>query len=105
MNILIHLRSDSELISYEAVSLAFVLASFDHQVQLRLARSAHSVLVDPNSRLHGMIKSLNLYDMPVAWLDGFDELKTDNIDGDLLAMLSPTPNGLTTDNFDSELTF
>lgn len=103
MNILISLQSDSELISYEAISLAFVLASFDHQVQLHIAKTTHAVLFDTSTRLHGMAKSLALYDMPTLWLDGFDDLTQDEITPDLWAMLDPTPS--TYPNFDSHLTF
>lgn len=69
MKILLYLSSDSELINYESISLAFVLASFDHIVQLKIAPNVLPVLSDPNSRLYGMIQSLSLYDLPAAWVD------------------------------------
>lgn len=103
MNILISLQSDSELISYETISLAFVLASFDHHVQLHLTTTAHTVLFDNSTRLHGMAKSLALYDMPNLWLDDFDTLNQSDIAPDLWTMLSPTPTAYP--DFDSHLTF
>lgn len=69
MKILIHISTSSELISYEAISLAFLLASFDHQVQLYLSGGSACVLADPTSRLYGMIQSLDLYELSVAWAD------------------------------------
>lgn len=68
MKILIEIATDSELKSYEAMSLGFVLASFDHKVQFLLSDKSLSVLNDPDSRLHGMIQSLELYELPVAWV-------------------------------------
>lgn len=67
MKILINISTDSELKSYEAISLGFVLASFDHDVQFVLSDDSLNILNDPTSRLHGMIQSLELYDLPVAW--------------------------------------
>lgn len=82
MNILINIHTDSELIAYEAISLAFTMASFDHQVQLFLGGRSDMLLQDPKSRLYGMIQSLDLYDIPKAWhgFDGINHLPLDIID-------------------------
>lgn len=69
MNILLKITTDSELISYEAVSLAFVLASFDHHVQILLMQSSWALFLDEKTRIFGMIQSLELYDLPQAWVD------------------------------------
>lgn len=69
MNILLKITTDSELISYEAISLAFVLASFDHHVQILLTVGSHTLFLDENTRIFGMIQSLELYDLPQAWVD------------------------------------
>lgn len=82
MNILIKLASDNELIAYEALALTFVLATFDHNVRLFFDTPAHVLLGDPNSRVYGMIQSLDLYDMDKAWHDFNDTQMTafdDNI--------------------------
>ncbi len=91
MNILIKLQNDSELISYESLSLAFVLSSFDHRVRLHLSPCMLPVLSDSNTRLHGMIQSLTLYDIPKAWVDdehwdSFGQLPTK-----ILAVIERTP--------------
>ncbi len=67
-SILIRLSSPHELICYEAISLAMTLATFDYQVQLLCEASVFGVLMNPHSRIHGMLKSLALYDMPPVWL-------------------------------------
>lgn len=103
MNILICLQSDSELIGYEAISLAFVLASFDHRVQLHLKKPAHHLLLDNTTRLHGMAKSLDLYDMPALWLDDFETFNHKAIDEKLLTLLRPAPTHYPP--FDSQLIF
>lgn len=103
MKFLLNIRSDSELITYEAIALAFVLASFDHSVQLYFNGASHSVLTDPTSRLYGMVQSLDLYDLPMAWArwDGFN---INNLDDEIRATL--TGEFLLDDgDFDSILTF
>lgn len=100
MNILIKIHSDSELIGYEAVALAFLLASFDHQVQLYLGGASGVLLKDNSTRLFGMIQSLALYDMPMAWT-AFD---VSEFDSAITAVLQSVPH-LNADNFDSVLEF
>lgn len=73
MNILIRLATDNELIAYEALALAFTLASFDHTIQLFISKPTHLLLTDTQSRIYGMIQSLDLYDIPKAWHDFDDE--------------------------------
>lgn len=68
MSILIRLTTGTELATYEGCALALTLASFGQSVQLMLGSSVFGLLMQPESRLHGMIKSLDLYDMPPAWL-------------------------------------
>lgn len=99
MKILIELSSDSELIGYETFALAFLLASFDHHVQLCLLDKSVALLMDDSTRVFGMIQSLALYDLPVAWAD-FDVAL---LDERLHNALSPIPKSY--DDFDSVLCF
>lgn len=92
MKILMTITTDSELISYEALALAFVLASFDHPVQLYLDGDVFEVLCDKHSRIYGMIQSLELYDMPKAWINPHNKPK-------LLDALLPYVN----EDFDSKM--
>lgn len=107
MKIHILLDNDSELIAYETMSLAFVLASFDNEVQLEFGNATQALLQTPNARLIGMIKSLPLYDLPPAWanfdLIEFSQNSTGAFDDELTANLMPTPTDKP--NFDSYLTF
>lgn len=100
MNILIKIHTDSELIGYEAVALAFLLASFDHQVQLYLGGASEALLKDNSTRLFGMIQSLALYDMPMAWTV-FD---VGDFDPVITAVLQSVQN-VNVDEFDSVLEF
>ena len=68
MTVLVRLTTPTELACYEGCALALTLATFGHQVQLYLDSAVFGVLLAPDSRLHGMIKSLDLYDLPPAWL-------------------------------------
>ncbi|UNU73413.1 hypothetical protein LU293_00405 [Moraxella nasovis] len=105
MNILIKISTDSELISYEAIALAFTLATFDHVVQLYFYGDSFYILADSTTRAYGMIQSLELYDLPYAWAGfremtvAFDDKILDNIryfDGKISDKL---------DEFDSVLEF
>ena len=42
MKFLIHINTDSELISYEAIALALTLATFDHDIQIELGEKSFS---------------------------------------------------------------
>ena len=85
MKFLIHINTDSELISYEAIALALTLATFDH---------------DPKSRIYGMIQSLALYDLPKAYhnFQAVDAL-------DKVIQLSLQSGSLALDDYDSKLYF
>lgn len=74
MNILIHLTTDNELIAYEALALAFTMATFDHDVQLFISKPTQLLLIDKQSRIYGMMQSLDLYDMNRAWHDFDDKI-------------------------------
>lgn len=89
MKILFNLTSDSELNCYESLSLAFVLASFDHLIQLRLDSAVLPVLTDSTSRFFGMIKSAPLYDLPPIWVDDLADFQ--DLPSEILALLIPTP--------------
>lgn len=67
MKILIHLQSATQLLCHEAVALAFALASFDHEIQLWLDDNSLAV-IQHSSKLSKMLASLELYDMPKAWI-------------------------------------
>lgn len=73
MQFIIQIKTDSELVGYEALSLAMTLATFDHGVQLIFADESWRLLADKTSRVYGMIQSLELYDMPMAMADFVDE--------------------------------
>ncbi|WP_066799823.1 hypothetical protein [Moraxella oblonga] len=98
MNILIKIQTNSELISYEAISLAFVLASFDHKIQLMLGINSRSLFLDKGTRIYGMIQSLDLYDLPQAWVD-FDVSDVDVLQN------TQKVDILNLQNFDSILEF
>lgn len=68
MRLLIQLQGATELLSYEGCALALTLATFGHEVQLYLTPNVFDQLMQPTSRLHGMIQALDLYDLPPAWL-------------------------------------
>ncbi len=68
-NVLIRLTSAQELVCYEAMSLAMTLATFDYQVQLLCEPQSFGMLINPNHRIYGMLKSLDLYEMPPVWIE------------------------------------
>lgn len=101
-NFLINIQSDSELISYEAIALAFTLATFDHQVQLCFFEPSQTVLTDKTSRLYGMIQSLSLYDLPAA-AHQFDDEIFQKLDACIQQVF--TQQKLNTADFDCVLNF
>lgn len=107
MKLLIQLRSSSEMASYEGCALALTLATFGHQVQLYLDAPVFGVLMQPKSRLHGMIQSLELYDMPAAWLpdDVFSGWLTGMLPSDLASQLTLIPENFESQDFEQILTF
>ncbi len=107
MRILIQLKSATEVASYEGCALALTLATFGNDIQLYLDAPVFSILMQPKSRLHGMIQSLELYDMPAAWLpdDVFSGWLTGMIPIDLNTQLTLVPEIVNSSDFDQILTF
>ena len=107
MKLLIQLRSPTEMASYEGCALALTLATFGHQVQLYLDAPVFGLLMQPTSRLHGMIQSLELYDMPAAWLpdDVFSGWVTGLLPNELAAQLTFVPEVINSEDFDQILIF
>ena len=56
MKLLIRLHTATEMASYEGCALALTLATFGHEVQLYLDAPVFGLLMQPASRLHGMIQ-------------------------------------------------
>ncbi|MBS9779678.1 MAG: hypothetical protein KGV51_03540 [Moraxellaceae bacterium] len=104
--ILIRLQSSNELINYEAVSLAMTLATFDYHVQLLCEIECFNVLLNPNNRICGMLKSLSLYDMPSVWLANNDksEWLIKNLNTELAEQFIITDK-IDLDEFDNVLSF
>jgi len=76
MKIIINIHADTFLLCHEALSMAFALAAFDHQIQLTIGDGMLNLLLDaPTGKLAHMLASLDMYDMPPAWLADFDRLK------------------------------
>lgn len=73
MKLLINIYSSDFLHCHEALSMAFALAAFDHQIQLSIGAAMLQLLTDaPEGKLASMLASLDLYDMPPAWLTAAD---------------------------------
>ena len=69
MKIVINIHADTFLLCHEALSMAFALAAFDHQIQLTIGDGMLNLLLDePKGKLAHMLASLDMYDMPPAWL-------------------------------------
>ena len=78
MKIVINIYADTFLLCYEALSMAFALAAFDHQIQLTIGHGMLNLLLDaPTGKLAHMLASLDMYDMAAAWLAlaDFDRFK------------------------------
>ena len=78
MKIIINIHADTFLLCHEALSMAFALAAFDHQIQLTIGDGMLNLLLDePMGKLAHMLASLDMYDMAPAWLAlaDFDRLK------------------------------
>ena len=78
MKIIINIHADTFLLCHEALSMAFALAAFDHQIQLTIGDGMLNLLLnEPTGKLAHMLASLDMYDMPPAWLAlaDFDRLK------------------------------
>lgn len=73
MNLLINIHSHDFLHCHEALSMAFALAAFDHQIQLSIGAAMLQLLSEaPEGKLANMLASLEMYDMPPAWLTAAD---------------------------------
>lgn len=69
MKIIINIDADTFLLCHEALSMAFALAAFDHQIQLTIGDGMLNLLLDtPTGKLAHMLASLDMYDMAPAWL-------------------------------------
>ncbi len=101
MKFLITINTDSELISYEAIALAFTLATFDHAVQLSFGKHSLTVLMDTSTRIYGMVQSLELYDLPLAYHEFDDDLG--KLNPAIQAVL--TTGAPVLDDYDTVLTF
>lgn len=86
MQFIIQIKTDSELVGYEAMSLAMTLATFDHDVQVVFTDESWRLLADKTSRVYGMIQSLELYDMPMPMADFVDE-QWAKLDGEIVKFL------------------
>ena len=107
MKLLIQLRTPTELASYEGCALALTLATFGHQVQLYIDAPVFGLLMQPKSRLYGMIQALELYDMPAAWLpdDVFSGWLTGMVANELATQLTLIPEQIDAQDFEQILTF
>ena len=107
MKLLIRLHAATEMVSYEGCALALTLATFGHEVQLYLDAPVFGFLMQPESRLHGMIQSLELYDMPAAWLpdDVFSGWIAGMLPADLATQLTLIPEVVNSQEFDQILVF
>lgn len=107
MRLLIQLRTPTEAASYEGCALALTLATFGHEVQLWLDPPVFGLLMQSESRLHGMIQSLDLYDMPAAWLP--DDIYSGWVIGmlpiDLTSQLMLAPETIRSQDFEQILSF
>ena len=107
MKLLIQLLTPTEMASYEGCALALTLATFGHEVQLYLDAPVFGLLMQPASRLHGMIQSLELYDMPAAWLpdDVLSGWVTGMLPIDLASQLTLIPEVVNASDFEQILRF
>ena len=107
MKLLIRLQTPTEMASYEGCALALTLATFGHDVQLYLDAPVFGFLMQSDSRLHGMIQSLELYDMSAAWLpdDVFSGWITGMLPTDVATQLTLIPEVINLQDFDQILNF
>ncbi|MGO1251440.1 hypothetical protein [Psychrobacter sp.] len=107
MKLLIQLQTPTEMSSYEGCALALTLATFGHEVQLYLDAAVFGLLMQPDARLYGMIQSLELYDMPAAWLsdDVFSGWINGMLPADITSQLALIPEVIDVHEFEQILTF
>lgn len=64
MKILIDIQSSSTLLWHEALSMAFALATFEHEIFLTIGNDLSDFLMEnPEHSLVKMMSSLDLYDI------------------------------------------
>lgn len=68
MKLLIKILNSNAQLCEEALSLAFAMVAFEHDVQLWLGEDCFPLLLDKNSKVGKMLSSLEMYDMSPAWL-------------------------------------
>lgn len=110
MKLLITLHNPISLVIHETLSLAFALASFGHEIQLQLGDDVADFLLNNiDNPLAKMFSSLDMYDIPPAWI-------TNNIADKLLQhpshfpenfakQLLPYPATIDSSQFDSVFNF
>lgn len=100
MKIIIQIHAKNDLLCHEALSMAFALASFEHEIQLQLGDYfSERLLNEPNGKFANMLSSLELYDMPMAWVA--DEYLAKLEKTVCFQQLSKMPDNLP--NFDNQL--
>lgn len=109
MKLLITLNDPIALIIHETLSLAFALAAFGHEIQLDIGNQAANAILQnivkpPYDNLAKMLSSLDLYDMPPAWISAEILQQYQHLPENLASQLSnkPTPIGI---EFDSVFNF
>ncbi|WP_394261427.1 hypothetical protein [Moraxella boevrei] len=95
MKILIQINADNVLLCHEALSMAFALVSFDHEIQLFLGDYMCECLhAEPDGKFAKMLTSLDLYDMPNFWVNqqNFNKIKHLNLTSQLVENLVEKTN-------------
>ncbi len=67
MKIQIHIHANNDLLCHEALSLAFALTSFDHEISICLGRYLCQRMNDGHDKFINMLKSLPLYDIHAVY--------------------------------------
>lgn len=107
MSILVRLTTPTETSTYEGCALALTLATFGHSVQIKLDSAVFGILMQSESRLHGMIKALDLYDIPPALLpaDVFSSWLSGMVPTDIAKQIDLIPEDFDSRLFQHILTF
>lgn len=110
MKLLIKINNPSSQLCEEALSLAFAMVAFEHEVQLWLGEDCYPLLFERNAKFGKMLASLHLYDIPPAWLT-MASVPADTLQKqldqlpDLAKQLTPLPARVNLAAFDSVMTF
>ncbi len=104
MKLLIKILHANQQICEEALSLAFAMVAFEHEVQLWLGEDCQMQLLDTQGKLHKMLCSLHLYDMPAAWFES-EQNGLAEVSKSLMSQLIPLPKQINLADFDTVLTF